>query len=162
MTRLVLIALALAGAAACHRHSAAPASSAPARAAKVHHHDVEPEGQASGSPIEVVVNGKPAAAWTPQRLSSATAVSLTNQNGEQREGWPLKPLTQSIVGPKARIVALATEDERVAIDEKSWNDPTRTLILRLSRRGQYKANWVQAGVADDALLKGITRIEIAQ
>jgi hypothetical protein len=163
MTRPLLIALLLVGGAACHRKAAAPASSAAAaRAAKPHHHDVEPEGQAAGSPIEIVVNGKPAPAWTPERLASASAVSLTNQNGEQREGWPLKPLTQSIVGPKARIVALATEDERVAIDAQAWNDPTRTLILRLSRRGQYKANWVQAGVADDALLKGITRIEIAQ
>jgi hypothetical protein len=130
--------------------------------AKPHHHDSEPEGQAAGSPIEIVVNGQPAPQWTPERLASANAMAVTNQNGERREGWPLKQLTRAILGPKARIVALATVDERVTIDERQWNDPARTLILRLSRRGQYKANWVEAGVADDALLKGITRIELVQ
>ena len=48
------------------------------------------------------------------------------------------------------------------IDERAWNDPGRKLIMRLSHRGQYKANWMQGDVSDEALIKGITRIEIAQ
>jgi hypothetical protein len=166
MTQRYLMALAITFTAGCHRGSATPAASAapvaPAHVARAHHQGGESDGQAAGSPIEIIVNGKPVPDWTPERLASAASVSLTNQNGEQRDGWLLKPLTQSIVGPKARIVALAADDRRVPIDERAWNDPARTLILRLSHRGQYKANWVESGVSDEALVKGITRIEIAQ
>ena len=141
--------------------SAAPVAQQPV--ARVHHQaGGEADGQAAGSPIEIVVNGKPAPEWTPEKIASGPSLPLTNQNGEQRDAWLLKPLTQSILGPKARIVALATEDRRVAIDERAWNDPTRTLVMRLSHRGQYKANWMQGDVSDETLVKGITRIEIAE
>lgn len=162
------MALAVALTAGCHRGSAKPAASAapaaPAQVAKVHHQGGggEADGQAAGSPIEILVNGKPAPDWTPERLASAPSLPLTNANGEQRDGWLLKPFTQSLLGPNARIVALATDDRRVAIDESAWNDPSRKLIMRLSHRGQYKANWIQSGVSDEALVKGITRIEILQ
>jgi len=157
------MAIAITFTAGCHRGSATPtASVAPAAAAPVkmrHQGGGESDGQAAGSSIEIIVNGKPAPDWTPDRIASAPSVPLTNQNGEQRDGWLLKPLTQSILGPKARIVALATDDRRVAIDEHAWNDPAHSLIMRLSHRGQYKANW---SGSDEALIKGITRIEIAQ
>lgn len=164
MTRGYLLALALTFGVGCHRGAAPPkASAAPAPIARVHHQaGGEADGQAAGSPIEIIVNGKPAPDWTPERIASGPSLPLTNQNGEQRDAWLLKPLTQSILGPSARIVALATDDRRVAIDERAWNDPTRTLVMRLSHRGQYKANWMQSGVSDETLVKGITRIEIKQ
>ena len=167
MTRRYLMVFAITFTAGCHRAPTKPAAGtapvAPAQAARVHHQaGGQADGQAAGAPIEVIVDGKPAPDWTPERLASGPSMPLTNQNGEQRDAWLLKPLTQSILGPKARIVALDSEDRRVPIDERAWNDPGRKLIMRLSHRGQYKANWMQGDVSDEALIKGITRIEIAQ
>jgi hypothetical protein len=155
MSRGILIAAALFAAAACHRSNAAPAPapSAPVTAAA-------PIGKGD---IEVVVNGKPSGAWRAQQIAAAGAIAVTNQNGESREGWPLKQLTQSLVGKQARIVAVASAGERVSIDEKSWNDPARSLMLRLNHHGEYKALWVDStGNADEAFLKGVRRVELVQ
>jgi hypothetical protein len=166
MSRRYLVALALVFTAGCHRSPAKPATNAaPVAQAKltVHHQAGGiADGQAPGSSIEVIVDGKPVPDWTPERIAAAASIPFTNQNGEQRDAWLLKTLTHSLLGPKARIVALDSEDRRVAIDERAWNDPARLLVMRLSHRGQYKANWMQGDVADEALIKGITRIEIAQ
>lgn len=146
---------ALACAAACHKSApAAPAPSKPAAAAPARH-DV-------GATLAVIVNGKPAARWSATDIARSASISVTNQNGEEREGWPLKPLTKALLGDKARIVALDAGDERVPIDEKAWNDPSQTLVLRLSHRGAYKAHWVQDGHTDEAFLKGVDRIEVVQ
>lgn len=140
-------------AAACHKSTpAAPAAVAPAAAPA---HD-------DGVALQVVVNGKPTAAWTSDTIARTAAVAMTNHNGQAREGWPLKALTRALIGDQARVVALAAGDERVAIDERAWNDPSRTLVLRLSRRGEYKAHWVQAGRADEAFLKNVSRIEVVR
>ncbi|HEX9100997.1 MAG TPA: hypothetical protein VF997_02270 [Polyangia bacterium] len=158
MTRGILIAAVLFGA-ACHRSSAAPAASssaAPAAAAG-------PAASLGKGDIEVVLNGKPSGAWRAQQIAAAGAVAMTNQNGEAREGWPLKILTQSLVGKQARVVAVASAGERVPIDEKSWNDPARSLVLRLNHHGEYKAIWVDgSGNADEAFLKGVRRVEVVQ
>jgi hypothetical protein len=157
MTRLLLVA-ALVSTAACHRSSPSPAAStAPAVAAGAD----APLGKGD---LEIVVNGKRSAAWTQQQIASASAsVAMTNQNGEARQGWPLKPVLQSLVGKQARIVAVASLSERVPIDEKSWNDPARTLVLRMNHHGEYKAIWVDgSGNADEAFLKGVRRVEVVQ
>ena len=154
MTRGILILALVCGAAACHRSSPAPAPSAPATSAAA------PIGKGD---IEVVLNGKSAGAWRAQQIAAAGAIAVTNQNGESREGWPLKQLTQSLVSKQARIVAVASAGERVAIDEKSWNDPARSLMLRLNHHGEYKALWVDgSGNADEAFLKGVRRVEVVQ
>jgi hypothetical protein len=141
-------------AAACHKSTpAAPAAAPPAAAAPA---------KDDGATLEIVVNGKPTATWTADKIARTGAVTMTNHNGQSREGWPLKALTKSLVGDKARVVALDAGDERVAIDERAWNDATRTLVLRLSHRGEYKAHWVQDGRADEAFLKGVSRIEVVQ
>ncbi len=158
MTRGILIAAVLFGAAACHRSSAAPppSSSAPGAAAT-------PGAPLGKGDLEIVVNGKPSGTWKAQQIAAAGAVSMTNQNGEAREGWPLKALTQSLVGKQARVVAVANTAERVAIDEKAWNDPARSLVLRLNHHGEYKAMWVDAsGNSDEAFLKGVRRVELVQ
>ena len=155
MTRLLLLA-ALAATAACNKSAAskpAPATAAAPAAARA----PQPAGT-----LEIVVNGKPAGSWTTPQIAAAGTVAMNNQNGEQREGWPLKKVTQSLVGPTARVVALTAEDERVVIDEKQWNDAQRTLILRLSHRGQFKAIWLAGGVAGEAFLKGVSRVEVVQ
>ena len=158
MTRGILIVALLFGA-ACHRSSpaAAASSSAPAAAAAS---AATPLGKGD---LEIVVNGKPSGAWKAQQIAAAGAVAMTNQNGEPRQGWPLKVLTQSLVGKEARVVAVASAGERVAIDEKSWNDPARSLVLRLNHHGEYKAMWVDgSGNADEAFLKGVRRVEVVQ
>ena len=141
---------------ACNRSSPAPAKSVPVAVAPA------PVPLGKGD-IEVVVNGRPSGAWTQAQIATAAAIAMTNQNGNDRQGWPLRPLTQSLVGTHARIVAVANSVERVAIDEKAWNDPARALVLRLNHHGEYKAQWVDArGNADEAFLKDVRRLEIVQ
>jgi len=156
MTRGILIATVLC-AFACHRSSPTPpaaAVAAPAAAASA------PLGKGD---LEVVVNGKPSGTWRAQQIAAAGAVSVNNQNGEARDVWALKPLTQALVGKQARIVAVDSASERVAIDEKAWNDPARSLVLRLNHHGEYKAIWVDGqGNADEAFLKGVRRVEVVQ
>ena len=161
MIRGVLFAAVLAAAAGCHRSTPAGAAAATAAAAPGHgDHGDHRRGQATGAPLAVVVNGKPAPAWTAAQLAAAATITVTNQNGESREVWPLQAIVHKLVGPKARIVALDADGDRVDVDPAAWNDPARTLVLHLSRRGEYKAHWVARGVADDALLKGVDKIEI--
>lgn len=154
MTRGILLATTILALAACHRSSPTPpaaTSGAPSATAPI-----------SKGDLEVVVNGK-AGAWRAQQIAAAGAVSMNNQNGEAREGWPLKILTQTLVGKQARVVAVASAGERVAIDEKAWNDPARSLVLRLNHHGEYKALWVDgSGNADEAFLKGVRRLEVVQ
>lgn len=159
MTRFLLVATLLAAASACHRSTPAPgASSAPATAAAPASAAALGKGD-----LEVVVNGKPSGAWTQAQIAAAAAVAMTNQNGEERQGWPLKPLAQTLVGGKARVVAVASAGERVPIDEKEWNDASRSLVLRLNHHGEYKAMWVDGrGNADEAFLKGVRRVEVVQ
>ncbi len=157
MTRGIVIAALLFGA-ACHRSSPPPAASSPGGAPVA-----AAAAQLGKGDIELVVNGKPSGAWRAQQIAAAAAVAMTNQNGEAREGWPLKVLTQSLVGKQARVVAVASAAERVPIDEKSWNDPARSLVLRLNHHGEYKAIWVDgSGNADEAFLKGVRRVEVVQ
>jgi hypothetical protein len=151
MMRGLLIA-AVVCASACHKSTpAAPAAAAPAVAKAL-----------DDGAIEVVVNGKPSATWTADNLAGTGAVTMTNHNGQSREGWPLKSVTRVLLGDKARVIALDAGDERVAIDERAWNDTTKMLVLRLSHRGEYKAHWVQSGHADEAFLKNVRRIEVVQ
>ncbi len=155
MTRFLVCAALVA--AACNRTSPPSAKPAPVAGAAA---AAAPLGKGD---IEVVVNGKPSGAWTKTQIANAAAVAMTNQNGEERQGWPLKPLTRSLVGGNARIVAVANAAERVPIDEKAWNDPGRSLVLRLNHHGEYKALWVDGrGNADEAFLKGVNRVEVVQ
>jgi len=161
MTRGILIAAVLIGGAACHRSSAAPpppAAHAPGSGTGA---GAQAGAQLAKGDIEVVVNGKPSGAWRAQQIAAAGAVAMTNQNGESREGWPLKSLTATLLGKPARVVAVASAAERVAIDEKAWNE--RSLVLRLNHHGEYKALWVDgSGNADEAFLKGVNRVEVVQ
>ena len=151
MTRGILLAAVLV-AAACHRSPPPPAASAPAASA--------PATPLAKGDLEVVVDGKPTT-WRAQQIAAAGAVAMTNQNGEARQGWPLKMLTKSLLGKPARVVAVASADERVPIDEKAWNE--RSLVLRMNHHGEYKALWVDnGGNADEAFLKGVRRIEVVQ
>ena len=159
MTRGLLVAALLCGTAACHRSSPAAGSpaAAPAAAAST------PATPLGTGDLEIVVNGKPSGEWKAQQIAAAGAVSMTNQNGEPRQGWPLKVLTQSLVGKQARVVAVASAAERVAIDAKDWNDPARSLVLRMNHHGEYKAMWVDgSGNADEAFLKGVRRVEVVE
>jgi hypothetical protein len=159
MTRGILIAALLIGGAACHRSSAAappPAAHGTGTGA-----GAQAGAQLAKGDIEVVVNGKPSGAWRAEQIAAAGAVAMTNQNGESREGWPLKSLTATLLGKPARVVAVASAGERVAIDEKAWNE--RSLVLRLNHHGEYKALWVDgSGKSDEAFLKGVKRVEVVQ
>ena len=170
MRRLAVLLLCCPLVAACHRSQPQPSPAAPPSAAAVvshqrgerSDHDGRPQA-APQSDLEVLVNGKPVAPWTAARMTAAQKIAVTNSNGEARDGWPLRDLTRALVGAQARVVALASDDERVTIDARDWQNPSRTLLLRLSHRGEYKAQWLGAdgSSSDEPFLKHIRRIEIA-
>jgi hypothetical protein len=165
MTRTVCLLAIVCAVAACQKSKPAAQKSAPAASASREGRrggDKHRSTDVAGAPLEVVLNGKQVSSWTPSQIASAPAITMTNQNGEQKSAWQLKALARSLVGAKARIVALDSDDDRVAIDEHAWNDPSRTLVIKLSHRGEYKAHWVAGGVADDAFLKGVRRVEVVQ
>lgn len=157
MTRGVLLAAALALAAAgCHRSRPNAGAAGPGHG----DHRAARRAPSAAAPLEVVVDGKPAPAWSAAELAAAAVLTVTNQNGETREVWPLQTIVHKLVGPEARVVALDADGDRVDVDARAWRDPARTLVLHLSRRGEFKAHWVSGGVADGALLKGVRKIEI--
>ena len=154
MTRGILFATALV-AFGCHRSSPTPPAASTSSAAAA--------APLSKGDLEVVVNGKPSGAWRAQQNAAAGAMAMKNQNGEEREGWPLKTVAQALLGKEARVVAVASAGERVPIDEKAWNDSARSLVLRLNHHGEYKAIWVDgSGNADEAFLKGVRRVEVVE
>lgn len=128
-----------------------------------HHHDDSAPG-ASQSALEVLVNGKPAGAWTAAKLAEVAPVQVENRAGEGRQGWSLKSLARALVGPNARVVAIANDEaDRVEIAEKDWFDPSRTLVMRPTHRGDFKVQWVASdGSPSDAVLKHVARVELAE
>src|SRR5438309_2211070 len=96
MTRGILLA-GLLCVGACHRSApssaAAAAAPAPAAAHAAHEGGEGRRQQQAAGTLEVVVNGKPAGAWSSEQLAKSS-VSGTNQNGEAREFLALKTITQ--------------------------------------------------------------------
>ena len=139
--------------------AAAPAVAAPAVAAPA----APTDGRVAKSPLAIVVDGKPAADWSPSEVATLPRLQLTNKNGETRDGWSMRDAAKKIA-PSARVTALVGEDgERLAIAPADWSDAQKTLVLKVSNRGSYKAHWVAAdGSSGDAILKNVARVEFAK
>jgi hypothetical protein len=160
--RATLILL-LVGSAACERK--APAAPAPkAQAEPTRHLRQGGDDRKPSAPIDVVVNGKPAVKWTADQLDATPVLDLLNKNGEARQGWALRDLAAKFVGPSARVVAVVgAGGQKLAVDAKDWQDPSRFLVLKVSHKGDYKLHWASRdGSADDAVLKGVHEIDVAQ
>lgn len=165
MMRYALVLLVLGGAACTRKSSAASAPPAPAAAPALSSHlRAAGDERKATSPITVTVNGKPAGAWTAAQLDATPVLDLTNKNGEAREGWSLKDLASKLVSPKARVTAVVGQGgQKLDVDEKSWQDPSKFLVIKVSRKGDYKLHWAgRDGAADDAIVKGVQEIDLAQ
>jgi hypothetical protein len=171
MTRSALLCALLFALPACQRAPAAEASGAGSAAVKAegthapgaHQHRNDPPSAGEAS-VEVLVNGKPASAWTAAKLASISPVQVANRAGEGRQGWSLKELARALVGPNARVVAIANDEaDRVEIAQKDWFDPSRTLVMRPTHRGDFKVQWVATdGSPADAVIKHVARVELAE
>src|SRR5207249_3512325 len=93
-------------------------------------------------------------AWSKADLEKVKGVSSSNPNKPSRETWDLREVTKTLVGPKARIVALV---------EKAWKDAGMVPSLWVNRRGLFKFTWTAAdGKAIEGAeeLRDVRRIEI--
>jgi hypothetical protein len=166
MTRLYAC-LPLLFALGCHKKVAEaappPVAAAPA-ALPVAAANAPSDGRHAKQTLEVVIDGKPAGNWSPEQIATLPRLSLTNKNGEARDGWSLRDAATKLVAPGARVVGLTGEDgDRLAIAPADWSNAKRTLVLKVSGRGSYKAHWVEAnGESGDAIVKNVTKIELAK
>ena len=155
-------------AAGCHRaaagHAPSASTAAPAAQTEPPRHARSDGERKPSQTVTVKVNGKPAAAWTADRLDAMPVLALVNKNGESREGWWLKDLAQKFVGPSARVVSIVgASGEKLDVEQKDWQDSSKFLVLKVSHKGDYKIHWAtRDGSADDAVLKGVKEIDLAQ
>lgn len=146
----------------CEKKTAA-ATPAPASAVAALAVAAPSDGRVARSPLAIVVDGQPAAAWSPAEVAALPRLSMTNKNGETRDGWSLRDAAKKIAAG-ARVTALVGEDgERLAISPGDWSDAHKTLVLKVSNRGSYKAHWLAAdGSSGDAVLKNVAKVEFAK
>jgi hypothetical protein len=159
MTRLCL-AFCLLAAAACERKTnATPAPTPPAPLAAA-----PSDGRRAKQSLEVIVDGKPAGAWSPEQVAALPRISSMNKNGEARDSWSLRDAAAKLIAPGARVTALISDDgERLDVTPADWSDTHKTLVLRVSNRGGYKAHWSAAdGSSGDAVIKNVTKVELAK
>jgi hypothetical protein len=92
--------------------------------------------------LEVRLNGAAASPWRPEQVAAIPAMHVQNKQGEAREAWSVDDVAHKLVGPTARVVAvLGTNAKRVSVDAA----PGHTLVLRVTRDGEYKAQWSDGG-----------------
>jgi hypothetical protein len=131
---------------------AAPSSSAEAGAASV---------ATVAPPVEVHVTGRAASTWTADAMHKVKHYAAPS-SPDDRDAWSLRDLAASLVGPKARVVAVSGDGERVEIKKAEWTDAKRIPILRVGGGGtRIKLRWVDAaGKMGDAVVKNVQRIDV--
>lgn len=102
-----------------------------------HENDTEREQQAVETPLDITVNGKPAEAWSMEKLQKVKM----RPSADGKEMWSLRDLAHELVSPKARVSAVRSGEYKTAIDQADWDDPNRTPQLRVNRQGQFKLEW---------------------
>jgi hypothetical protein len=150
-TRHGLIVAVLA-AAACKQSAPAPAAAPPQPPPQMDR--ARGAGGAEGgegsqlSEIAVTVDGKPGR-WTAAELGRVKILSIPDEEGGgARQGWSLRDLATTLVGPKAAVRRVVGENGKaVAIEPSSWTDTNRVPALKTNRRGQIKFFWLTAQLA---------------
>lgn len=93
-------------------------------------------------PLHVRVNGKDEAAWTVEQMNEVNKKTAKPGTEPVLETWSLRELASALVGPKARVVlVMSDESNKITIDDKSWADKAKIPTLRMNRQGQYKFVW---------------------
>jgi hypothetical protein len=169
------VALAAASLVACAKDPpappapAAPAATATAPAAgsgqhRRKHEDRRDPAVAPTLSVAVAVNGA-AATWQKDAFDKVAQFTgnAKASDGEAREVWSLRDLAHALVGPTARVTAVAGDDGTQAITAAAWQDTARTPLLHTTRRGTLKFRWADAhGAWLDTEVKDVSRIELAQ
>jgi hypothetical protein len=149
------LALALAPAGCSRSSDAAPTRAAPAATVAREHDAEEAERRLPERALDVRINGKPVAAWQPEQIAKVPAMRVQNKQGAVREAWSIDELAHRLAGPTARVTALVGPNaKRVPVEAA----PGRTLVLRVTRDGDYKAQWAEGA----PLLHDVRGLELAQ
>ena len=103
-----------------------------------------------------------AATWQQDVFDRVPHLASANKAGESRDTWSLRDLAHTIVGPRARVVAVIG-DKREEIGAAAWADPARTPIVHRTRRGWLKFRWAaKDGTWGEAEVKDVSGLEIAR
>jgi hypothetical protein len=109
--------------------------------------------------LAVSVNGKKASSLAPDAILKLPRRAVQNKEGDARDGIALEDLAQALGGKSARVVAIAAGAERVSISKADGR--ARTIVLRVTRRGEIKIQKLAGGGAvDTTLLKNVDAIEL--
>src|SRR5690349_11824422 len=114
--------------------------------------------------LTVAINGA-VASWGPDAFGKVAKYAGNDKasDGEAREVWSLRQLAHTLVGPTARVTAVAGDGGSKTIDRAAWDDAAREPLLHTTRRGTLKFRWADAaGKWGDTEVKDVTRIEIAK
>lgn len=114
--------------------------------------------------LTVAIDGA-VAGWGPDAFGKVAKYAKNDKasDGEAREVWSLRELAHTLVGPTARVTAVAGDGGSKAIDRAAWDDAAREPLLHTTRHGTLKFRWADAaGTWADTEVKDVTRIEIAQ
>jgi hypothetical protein len=108
--------------------------------------------------LEVKIAGKEPQSWTLETL--AKVPHLPGEADGGREAWSLRDLAKTLVGPKARVVAVVGDDGKKVIEKSAWEDKTRTPVLRATRDdAKLKFRWLEKdgslGEAEVRVVKGL-------
>jgi hypothetical protein len=111
-----------------------------------------------------VAIGGAASSWGPDAFGKVAKYAKNDKasDGEAREVWSLRELAHTLVGPTARVTAVAGDGGSKTLDRAAWDDAAREPLLHTTRRGTLKFRWADAaGKWGDTEVKDVTRIEIA-
>lgn len=113
--------------------------------------------------IAVTVDGVPKT-WALSDIAKVRAMEVEGDSGEgARNAWSLRQVATTLVGPGARVVALAdAAGKSVAIDAAGWADAARLPLLRVNRRGIVKFHWASPDgePLEGNELRGVAKIEL--
>lgn len=119
--------------------------------------DAAPEGK-TPAVLQVKIAGKDPQSWTLETLAKVPL--LPGEADAGREAWSLREIAKTLVGPKARVVAVVGDDGKKVIDKSAWEDKARTPVLRATRDdAKLKFRWLEKdgslGEAEVRVVKGL-------
>jgi hypothetical protein len=113
-------------------------------------------------PLKVVLTGGAPTAWSPDQLAPIKHFTI-HSDGSEKDAWSLREIAHQLVGPNARVVGAVDGDgTKAKIAAKAWNDPKKTPVLRINRRGMYKIEWVDkdGNMTNDDDVRDVKSVEV--
>lgn len=116
----------------------------------------------NAAPLAVVIAGGAPTSWSPASFAPLPRFTVHADNND-KDAWSLRDVVHALVGPKARVTGAVTGDgDHPKIDAKDWADKSKTPVLRINRRGQYKIEWVDSDgdMTNDDDVRDVRSIEV--